>query len=138
LNALALRQRTPMRLTGPPRLIALRRTTGARTTGAATSTTPGLATQPLGTPMYLQYTTAFAGTLLADKIAAAPKVLKTMLKIIVFFIFVPPLHRFDADFAAAWKIACHIGPGHTVFMVFAPNSRWAKGMRWPQPAARMG
>jgi hypothetical protein len=69
-------QRTPTRLTGPPRFIGVpARTptpgaptpgvTTARATGRGRSTTPGLTTHPTGYATYWQYTTALACSLLA-------------------------------------------------------------------------
>ena len=89
----ATRQRRPTRLTGPPRFMGVpartptpgaptpgvataaaatgARATGATTTGAGRSTTPGLTTQPWGTPTYLQYTTASAELMLPIRTVTA-------------------------------------------------------------------
>jgi hypothetical protein len=58
-------QRTPTRLTGPPRFIGLPGRTTARATGRGRSTTPGLTTHPTGYATYEQYTMALARSVLA-------------------------------------------------------------------------
>src|SRR5689334_12898475 len=56
-------RRTPTRLTPPFQLPgpAVAPRTAARATGRGLSTTPALATQPVGYPTYVQYITASAG-----------------------------------------------------------------------------
>src|SRR5450631_487823 len=58
-------QRTPTRLTGPPRFIGVPGRTTARATGRGRNTTPGLTTHPTGYATYWQYTTALACSVLA-------------------------------------------------------------------------